>query len=66
MPPGANDSLHVPSQVLLPRGPLLAYTYPECLHPFETHEQLSIGELTVASIAEGNHLRFDTSAKGNQ
>lgn len=61
MPPGAKDSLHVPSQVLLLRGSLFVHPYPERLHPFKTHE-LSIGELTAASIAEGNHLRFYTKA----
>ena len=58
----ANDSLHVPSHVLLTRGSLFAHSYPESLHPFETHEILSISEVTAANIAEGNHFRFDTKS----
>ena len=56
----AQNSLHVPSHVLLPRGSLFAHPYPESVHPFETHEQLSISELTAKTNAGGNHLRLDT------
>lgn len=56
----AQNSLHVPSHVLLPRGSLFAHPYPESVHPFETHEQLSISELTAKSTTGGDHLRLDT------
>lgn len=58
----AQNSLHVPSHVLLPRGSLFAHPYPESVHPFETHEQQSIGELTARTITGGNHLRQDKKA----
>ncbi|RMX45567.1 hypothetical protein pdam_00013104 [Pocillopora damicornis] len=54
------NSLHVPSHVLLPRGSLFAHPYPESVHPFETHEQLSLAELRTQTIVGGNHL-LDTS-----
>lgn len=57
----AQNSLHVPSHVLLPRGSLFAHPYPESVHPFETHEDQSISELTAKTIARGNHLIFDTN-----
>lgn len=49
----AKDSLYLPSLGLLPRDLLFANPYPESLNPFETHEQLSISELTAASFAQG-------------
>ena len=58
----AEDSLHVPSHVLLPRGSLFAHPYPESVHPFETHEQLSLAELREQQTAERNHFKFDTSS----
>lgn len=58
----SHNSLHVPSHVLLPRGSLFAHPYPESVHPFDTHEQLSISELTAKTIAGGNHLRTDTKS----
>lgn len=58
----AQNSLHVPSHVLLPRGSLFAHPYPESVHPFETHEQLSLSELRTKTIAGRNHLRFDTNS----
>ena len=57
----AEDSLHVPSHVLLPRGSLFAHPYPESVHPFETHEQLSLSELREQQTADRNHFKFDTS-----
>ena len=57
----AQNSLHVPSHVLLPRGSLFAHPYPESVHPFETHEDQSISELTAKTIARGNHLILDTN-----
>ena len=57
----AQNSLHVPSHVLLPRGSLFAHPYPESVHPFETHEDQSISELTAKTIARGSHLRLDTN-----
>ena len=56
----AQNSFHVPSHVLLPRGSLFAHPFPESVHPFETHEQLAISELTAKTNAGGNHLRLDT------
>ena len=50
------NSLHVPSHVLLPRGSLFAHPYPESVHPFETHEQLSLAELRTQTTVGGNHL----------
>lgn len=58
----AQNSLHVPSHVLLPRGSLFAHPYPESVHPFETHEQLSLSELRTQTIAGRNHARFDTNS----
>ena len=59
----AQDSLHVPSHVLLPRGSLFAHPYPESVHPFETHEQLSLSELRGQTTAEINHFtKFDTNS----
>lgn len=57
----AQNSLHVPSHVLLPRGTLFAHPYPESVHPFETHEQLSLADLRTQTIAGRNHSRFDTN-----
>lgn len=58
----AQNSVHVPSHVLLPRGSLFAHPYPESVHPFETHEQLSLSELRGETTAETNHLKFDTNS----
>lgn len=58
----AQNSLHVPSHVLLPRGSLFAHPYPEAVHPFETHEQLSLSELRTKTITGRNHLTFDTNS----
>ena len=58
----AQDSLHVPSHVLLPRGSLFAHPYPESVHEFETHEQLSLSELREQTTAERNHFKFDTNS----
>lgn len=57
----AQNSLHVPSHVLLPRGSLFAHPYPESVHPFETHEQLSLAELRTQTTAARNHFIFDTN-----
>lgn len=56
----AQNSFHVPSHVLLPRGSLFAHPFPESVYPFETHEKLAISELTAKTITGGNHLRLDT------
>ena len=53
----ANDTLHVPSHVLLPSGSLFAFPYPESLHPFETHELLSISELTAVRVLPMETIR---------
>lgn len=58
----AQNSLHVPSHVLLPRGSLFAHPYPESVHPFETHEQLSLSELRGQTTAGRNHFKFDTNS----
>lgn len=58
----AQDSIHVPSHVLLPRGSLFAHPYPESVYPFETHEQLSLSELREQTTAERNHFKFDTNS----
>jgi len=58
----AQNSLHVPSHVLLPRGSLFAHPYPESVHPFETHEQLSLSELRGQTTAERNHFKSDTNS----
>ena len=58
----AQNSLHVPSHVLLPRGSLFAHPYPESVHPFETHEQLSLSELRGQTTAERNHFKFESNS----
>lgn len=58
----AQNSFHVPSHVLLPRGSLFAHPYPESVHPFETHEQLSLSALRGQTIAERNHLKSDANS----
>lgn len=58
----AQNSLHVPSHVLLPRGSLFAHPYPESVHPFETHEQLSLSKLRSQTTAGRNHFKFGTNS----